>query len=144
MLKQVTYQEYLDFLKKYPGLNVHGYHCIKPRSHSIRSNSWQQRFVDEWQYFRSISESEEGFKQFLIVLAWFEKYQIPKTKHCVSQSHSYHLKHVVEEEFGCYIYNGSFITGALFCGCTTSTRKSVLNPSFNLKYSCIKKNKRLA
>lgn len=136
-MNKLTYKQYINFLKKYPGLNTNGYYPSKPESRyaSIRP------YLEKWESSRkSLESKDDGYKDFLLVLAWFEKYQIQRTKRCFSRSHSYHLKHVVEEEFG-YITNGAFIAGALYVGCNFSITNNSINPSFNLRYSDIKKTK---
>lgn len=113
-----------------PKLNYEGIALPKVFKKQETKSQRQERL----QTLRDKLLTDEGVHEVKVVVKWLQtSKRARRTKLMNSRYSSFGLKTYVETDTGSYISNGSFIVGAMLCGCRAEQVKTSENAILNLR-----------
>jgi len=116
-----------EVLSLNPKLNYEGFALPQSRG---RPSQRQERL----QALRDKLLSPEGVHEVKVVVKWLQtSKRARRTKLMNTRYSSFGLKTYVETDTGSYISNGSFIVGAMLCGCRAEQVNTSENAILNLR-----------
>jgi len=119
-----------EILKDNPNINYKG--ISLPQLLNKKESSTQRK--ERLEILRAALLSEVGCVEVATVVKWLRKSKrARRTKLMNTKYSSFGLKTYVEQDMGMDISNGSFIVGALICGCRAEQVKTSENAHLNLR-----------
>ena len=119
-----------EVLNHNPKLNYEGIALPKVFKKQETPSQRQERL----QTLRDKLLTDEGVHEIKLVVNWLQtSKRARRTKLMNTRYSSFGLKTYVEEDTGSYISNGSFIVGAMLCGCRAEQVKTSENATLNLR-----------
>ena len=119
-----------EILKDNPNINYKG--ISLPQLFNKKESSSQRK--ERLEMLRAALLSEVGCVEVATVVKWLRtSKRARRTKLMNIKYSSFGLKTYVEQDMGMEISNGSFIVGALICGCRAEQVKTSENAHLNLR-----------
>ena len=119
-----------EILKDNPNINYKG--ISLPQLFNKKETSTQRK--ERLEILRAALLSEVGCVEVATVIKWLRtSKRARRTKLMNTKYSSFGLKTYVEQDVGMDISNGSFIVGALICGCRAEQVKTSENAHLNLR-----------
>ena len=119
-----------DIIEAYPNMNIEG--ISLPILYTKRESPAQRK--ERLQMLRESLLTDVGCVEVATVIKWLRtSNKARRTKLMNTKYSSFGLKTYVEQDMGVGISNGSFIVGAMICGCRAEQVKASENAHLNLR-----------